>query len=83
MSNTVMSLQSRPAKGLKAATERKGNRDKKATTAEAVAFFEAKLAKWQARVEQAEGAKLTVIIPGYAFFAEFPNGYSIYYELEP
>lgn len=49
----------------------------------AEAYFNGKLAKWQGRVEEVEGARLEVLIPHTAFRAMFPNGFAIYYEIEP
>lgn len=82
MSNTVINLQRKPATKTRPAVV-EGFRNKKPSTDAAVAYFEAKLAKWTALTDGVPDAKLTVLIPGYAFQVVYPSGFSIYYELEP
>lgn len=50
------------------------------TAEEAIAYFEAKLAKWTALVAE-QGGKVDTLIPNMAFRAYLPTGVSVYYEM--
>lgn len=81
MSN-VLSMQAKPVANSRK-REAKGFTKALADLDTAVEYFNGKLAKWQGRVEEVEGARLEVLIPHTAFKAMFPNGFVIYYEIEP
>lgn len=81
MSN-VLSMQAKPVANSRQRVG-KGFKKELPTTDAAVVYFNGKLAKWQGRVEEVEGARLEILIPHTAFKAMFPNGFVIYYEIEP
>jgi len=81
--STVLSLQAKPIPSLPHRRAKRSFQNKFEEGVEAEKFFNGKLDKWQGRVEEVEGARLEVLIPHTAFRAMFPNGFVIYYEIEP
>ena len=79
MTNSVGCIVYKPVQTSPIKLKGKGFGKKLNTAEEAIAYFEAKLAKWTEITSK--GGKLDILIPNMAFRAYLPTGVSVYYEM--